>query len=447
MPQKTIEIQFPAAGVVRRFGLRPGADSRAPHPTPWSMNVRLEDGLTNRLRGGSFTGLSDAGPALSQAYVATEDGLLVLATEDGIPLVWQETGVLRYIYLTTEDGDNVVTENGDPIVLGPQSAVVTGDEDRVWVAAGDDAPSDGLADCLYRDRLLRTDDNIILASRQGNYTDWDFSAELEDTGRATAFQLSEGGEIGPDVLAMVPHKDSFLLCFSTGETWVLAGDPATGSLRNVSREVGIVAPRAWCKAHDTVYFLSSRGLYSVQADGSGLQSLSENAIPEHLIGVTDDTCAMRYNHADRGVYIILDETIASNWFYDTERKGFWPYTLLSTDSHVLLGPFRLGERNGYGRMIHLHGNIASSSDDVTWRVVSGETAEEAAANGKAAIDAALAGTSYSSYVAASGIWPAGRGHMAYPRVRAMWCCIWLSSTGDWAYEHASMTATSGRGWR
>src|SRR5210317_1403273 len=53
MPPK--EIQFPAAGVVRRLGLRDTTGNRGPFPTPWSMNVRLEDSLTERLRGGSFT--------------------------------------------------------------------------------------------------------------------------------------------------------------------------------------------------------------------------------------------------------------------------------------------------------------------------------------------------------------------------------------------------------
>jgi len=135
------------------------------------------------------------------------------------------------------------------------------------------------------------------------------------------------------------------------------------------------------------------------------------------------------------------------WMYDTQRKAFWPYTKNSTDSHVLIGPFRLGEHNSYGRMLNLHGNIASSSDTVTWRVVTGDTAEDAAANGRAAIEAALAGTSYATYVKAEGTWSAGRAHMAYPRVRAIWCCLWLSATGDWAYEGATLTATPGRGWR
>jgi hypothetical protein len=43
----------------------------------------------------------------------------------------------------------------------------------------------------------------------------------------------------------------------------------------------------------------------VQADGSGLKPLSEDAIPEDLTGVTNSDCILTYNHADRGVYILL----------------------------------------------------------------------------------------------------------------------------------------------
>jgi len=411
-----MDIQFPAAGVVRRWGLHAATGGRGPYPAPWATNVRLEGGVANRLRGGSFTGQS--------------------ASSVDAP---------RYPYLVTENGDNVVTENGDKIVLGPQYGVVTGDG-RAWVADGDDAPDSGTADCYYRGRLLRVEDNAILVSKQGDTTDWDYGGDSSNTGRATIIQLSEAGEIGDDVVALVPHKDSFLLGFTAAETWVLTGDPTSGTLRNVSREVGVIAARAWCKNHDTIYFLSSQGLYSVGADGSGLKPISEDKIPEELTGVSDDDCVLDYNHADRGVYIHLSEADVS-WFYDTAREQFWPFTTDSTDSHVLIGPFRLGQVNSFGRILNLNGMIASGSDDVNWRLVTGDSPEEAVANGKAAIEAAIAGEDYDSYVASEGTWSAGRSHRSYPRTRAVWCCLWLHSEGDWAYEGASLEAMVSGKWR
>jgi hypothetical protein len=187
-----------------------------------------------------------------------------------------------------------------------------------------------------------------------------------------------------------------------------------------------------------VYFLSSRGLYSVGADGSNLTALSEDRIPEHLIGLSDSACTLTYNHADRGVYIHVTDD--PDWFYDTAREGFWPFDTDSTDSHLLVGPFKLGVPNSYGRVLNLHGNIASGSADVSWRLVIGDTAESVGADGKAAIEASLAAGDYGSYVASEGTWSAGRAHMAYPRNRAIWCCLWLHSEGDWAYEEVIMTA-------
>jgi len=197
--------------------------------------------------------------------------------------------------------------------------------------------------------------------------------------------------------------------------------------------------------HDTVYFLSEHGLYSVGADGSGLKPLSEDTIPEHLIGQDDSACVLDYYHNDRGVYIHHLPT--GPWFYDTARGQFWPFSLSETGSHLLLGPFYLGQENSYGRILNLQGNMAAGSADVTWRIVTGDTAEEAAANGKTAIEAAVAGSSYSSYVKASGTWSAGRSHMSYPRTRAIWCCLWLSSAGEWAYEAVAMTRTLSGTWR
>jgi hypothetical protein len=358
-----MQIVFPAAGVVRRFGLRDSTGGRGPFPTPWSYNVRLEDSLTNRLRGGSFTGQS----------------------------------------------------------AGTKSSPV------------------------YRDRAISFSSNVITAARQGDSTDTTLSRDVSDTRRPIIFQLSLADATGGTVVAVVPHKDKYLLGFTASETWVLAGDPATGQLHRVSDKVGIIGASAWCVNHGTVYFMSSRGLYSVGADGSGLKSLSEDKIPDHLIGLSDSDCVLDYYHADRGVYV--HPTTATSWFYDTARDQFWPFDLDETGSHLLLGPFHLGQENSYGRILNLQGNMAAGSADVTWRIVTGDTAEEAAANGKAAIEAAVAGSSYSSYVKASGTWSAGRAHITYPRTRAIWCCLWLSAASDWAYEAVAMTRILSGNWR
>ena len=299
---------------------------------------------------------------------------------------------------------------------------------------------------VYRDRAITFSGRVITAARVGDSSDTTLSADVSDVGRPIIFQLALADEQGPTVVAVVPHKDKSLLCFSATETWVLSGDPATGGLRRVSDEVGIIGASAWCVNHDTIYFLSSLGLYSMGADGSSLKPISEDKIPTELTGVSDSSCVLTYNHADRGCYIGL--TASPSWFYDTARDQFWPYDRTDAESHVLLGPFQIGQGHKHGRVLNIHGNTAAGSDDVEWHIVTGDTAEAAAANGKLAIEAYIAGTSYSSYVSHSGTWTAGLSHMAYPRTRAIWCVLWLScATGDWAYEAATLNTTVSGRWR
>jgi len=363
MPPKprTLELRFPGMGVVRRFS-HERQYSAVDYPTPYAVNVRLEDALTNRLRGGSFTG----------------------------------------------------------------------------IAAG------ARTDPVYRDRAITFSDNAITAARQGDSTDTELSADVSDVARPILFQLSKAGDTGDDVVAVIPHKDAYLLCFTATETWVLAGDPATGTLRRVSDQVGIIGEDAWCVNHDTAYFLSSHGLYSVGADGSGLKPLSEDKVPEDLTGVTDAACTLTYNHADRGVYV---HKTAMDWFYDTARDQFWPFDTDSTDSHLLIGPLQFGGPDNYGMIQQIHGIMAASSATVAWRIVPGTTAEEACDNGKAAITAALANGDYDQYVSSSGAWDAGRSPVDWPRATSMWACVWLSSEGDWAFESVHLIVSPFGRWR
>ncbi|MBU2177556.1 MAG: hypothetical protein KJ556_20890, partial [Gammaproteobacteria bacterium] len=317
---------------------------------PWAINCRLEDSITSRLRGGSFTG----------------------------------------------------------------------------IAAGTKS------DPVYRDRAVVLDGAIIQVSRVGDHDDFDFSKDVSDTLRATLFSLAEGGETPSSVVTVVPHKDSHLLCFTATKTWILSGDPTGGTLRNVSREVGIIAENAWCVNHDMVYFLSSRGLYSIGADGSGLKPISEDKIPEHLIDISDDDCVLDYNHSDGGVYIHL--TSSPSWFYDTERDQFWPFDTTESASHLLIGPLRIGGPNHHGLLQTITAIMAQGSGTVTWRIVGATTAEEVAANGKLAITASIAGSDFDQYVDAEGSCEAGRSNTQYPRVRSPWIVLWLSSTETWAYE-------------
>jgi len=297
---------------------------------------------------------------------------------------------------------------------------------------------------VYRGRTLTFSGRAVTASRVGDSTDTSLASDMSDMLRATLFQFSEAETQGSSVVALVPNEDRYLLGFTSGETWVQQGDPLSGPRQQVSDEVGIIGADAWCVAEDTVYFLSSHGLYSVGINGGGLKALSEDVLPEDLTSVSDTACTLTYQHSDRGVYI---HKTGTDWFYDTAREQFWPFDNTDTDSHLLIGPIKLGQADRMGLVQTLTGIVAQGSDEVAWRIVPGESAEEAAANGKLAIVAALAGTSYADYVKACGLWEAGRSQTARPRVSAMWVVVWLESAGDWSYEGVTMGIEPTGMWR
>jgi hypothetical protein len=287
-------------------------------------------------------------------------------------------------------------------------------------------------------------------SRQGDYDDWDFGKDVEDAGRAVFFQLSEAGEAGEAITALVPHQDAILLAATESTLWIVRGDPAAGGgLKNLSRNVGIVSSAAWCKVDNTVVFLADDGIYMVDASGGLPVNLSESRMPEELLDA--DSAVLGYQHDDHGVYIFATTGAATeSWFFDLNYKGFWLMDdTTPSESHLLIGPIPMAGVGSFGRVNRLHGSLGLGSGSVTWRIVPGDTAEEAVENAKTAITLYQAGstTAAVAYAASSGTLTAGRSHMSFPRTRAVWIVIWLQAAAQWAYEGIILeTAQSGR-WR
>jgi len=273
------------------------------------------------------------------------------------------------------------------------------------------------------------------------------SVDISDVTRPFLIQLSEAGELGGNITALIPHKDAYLLAATSSSLWVVRGDPtADGGLQNISRDVGMVGARAWCRDHlDRYYFLSSQGLYTVSSSGDGLAALSEDVIPEQLTGVTDVNTVLEYDHATRGVYIHIP-TAAVSWLFETDRQAFWPFKVGYAGSHAAIGPVRLNDGETYGRLLRMHGITAASSADVTWRVLVGDTAEQVSADAKAAIESLVAAGAPSN-IQSSGVWTAGVNHRCYPRARGLFMILLLSASGAWGWEGAvCFTEPSGK-WR
>lgn len=527
MPTK--ELHFPTAGVNRRMSLRNGAGRREVYFAPWSVNVRTEDPLDRRLRGGSRPGLTlyvenDMGTTIDDiasvntsstsgveeilfvlvdttittieggvgGTVATPVANLTTATPEPLVDVSQNNlvastalppapGAASGFLLTGQQMVFAVTSNGIT-QMDPKTGSVT-----TLVATAGTIPTGCSFGAIYRDRLCMSgEDNAIYVSRQGDYTDWDFGAHFEDDQRALAYQLSLSADVGPLPTAMIPCKDDYMVCATARSLWVVQGDPTTGNLQRISETVGIIGSKAWVKVDSQIIFLSEDGLYTVGVDGSNLTPMTPDAVPMELrdIDLTTTTVSLGYDHDRREFHIYLrtDDGSDIHWVYETTSQALWPmsisdnhtpravcqcggklllagndgyirYVAGDTDegaaipSHVVLGPVRLSDPNYYGRIRSMHANIAAGSGTVNWRVVTGNTAEEAADNAKLAIEAFQISGDYSSYVSHTGAWTAGRANMAYPRPRAVWMCLWLESSAKWGYEGVIIeTEPSGR-WR
>lgn len=520
MPSQPLEIPFPSGGVQRRTSSR-STDKTSPPTTAWAVNVRAEGSLDRRLRGGSRVGTTKFVDSVLGANIAdivsiktsstsgaTE--LLVVLADSTIYVV--EDGVVStpVAYLTNDSGDRLLSDAGNRLVASsraaPSSGFLVAGQQHVFainstsivkinpktgethdiVASAGTVPTGMTFGAIFGDRLFLSGfDNAIYASKKGDYTDWNFGAHFENLKRAVPFQLSLGNEVGAPPTAMIPFKDKVMLCATARSLWVVRNDPTVGELDRVSEYTGIVSSSAWCIADGAVVFLAEDGLYQCNADGSGLEPLSPQAVPEELRDIDTDTTTvtMGYDHERLSFHIFLrtDAGSDTHWIYE-RQSGFWPVRMpddqsplavcrhggdlllagndgyvrkiagsdddgTDISSHLLLGPVRLGSLDLVGIVNTLHIILANGSGAVNWRLVLGDTADTATDNGKAAIEAFQAGTSYSSYVRSEGSLSAGRSTTKRPRARGMWACLWLQSTAQWAFEGVTMQISPAGKWR
>lgn len=521
-------LHFPLAGV-SLAGNYP--QQAPPYTSPWAVNVRGEDVVERRDRGGSRPGLAKV--------CATKIGDSIQSI---IPVTWTDSAGVRHhdivavadgtvsvvsgsvveknspIYLKTDAGDYVVDEAGNRIVFDSIVSTVSGTvgsamfdaverngdvyvADSVLrrydpagkafsdvVATSGTVPTGQSLICLYRDRLILSgSDHVWYACRQGDVLDWDFGDDMDDSGRAIVGELSQAGRIGEPVTALVPNDgDRSMLLATAHGLFIMLGDPATGDLKCLSDEIGVVAPGAWANSPDGyTLFLSHDGVYFIPSGAVTKPTRFSAAIlPDTLRNVNTAThkVSMAYDAEWRGFHLYLTPVngtaVGTHWFIDYAAKAFWPVLLplgmqpkavarlqastacaevvlgcadgylrkfsaaAATDdgteiqSKVLLGPLAISPDGFEDAMLNeVHGMIGNSSATLGFKVFSGNYAEEA-------VDAAMAyinGTS--SAFDAGGLWAAGRNRVVRARVRNPWQVICIEGTGAWTYESVVVTGS------
>ncbi len=405
--------------------------------------------LENRERGGSRPGLS----AVGSVTTVTEE---TWQWPNGEPIEWP-------------DGTEVTYSLSESNITAPDGTTIINPASLIEVSATEGtAPEDYTLSCIYRDRVIVVKDNLWYASRMGDYTDWDFGADMNDVGRAVAGAVGLAGVEGNAITAIIPHRDSALFIATANALYVLIGDPGDGRIETLDEDIGIIAPYGWSFHGGTLVFLSNDGVY-VGTAGGAPKRFSEERIPEELKNIDADsnTVTMAYDPGERGFHLFItpEEGSGQHYWLDLPNKAIWPVAFadaghqpvltcrLKSDSLeevvfqgrdgtwrqfdndaftddgtaigslVLIGPVRLISDDTRDAILNeIHGIMADDSNEVTWSVAMGNSAEEA-------VDNAVAGT-----FVASGAWSALRNNVSRPRVRGAWAVISVSSAAQWSYE-------------
>ncbi len=237
-------------------------------------------------------------------------------------------------------GDVVIHLGNWFVAIAPvTSTTAPGSDTAHWDIAN--PPTDCFLCANWRGRLVLAGDKNnpqnFYMSRVGSPLDWNYAAT--DPAAAVAGNLSESGQIGEPIVALIPYTDDYMLIGCTNSLWMLQGDPANGgSIVRVSDQMGLVSPNAWCiDPAGTLYFIARGGLYSVRPIWEFYQP------PQLLSGETYDQyfqslingsyyISMQWDVDAKYLHIFATPTeqVDGDWvsgthlIFDQRNGGLWP---------------------------------------------------------------------------------------------------------------------------
>jgi len=351
----------------------------------------------------------------------------------------------------------------------------------LWVAEDGSVPAGATLIESYRGRIIMGVGRLWFMSKQFNPLNWDYGASDTDYTRAIAGQNAEAGQIGQQLVSIMPHHDDFLIFGCERSLWILRGDPAWpgSTLGPISKTVGCVGGDAWTETDDgSIVLLAHSGLFAIPSGGNGFPQPLSARLPRELKNLTKDIyqVSLEFEPYDNGVHVFVYQTGIQHtqWWLDWVTKGLYPsrhslaHTPFSTflssgqvqdttdvligctdgyirrfadrfntddgteiESYVLIGPFKLG--NGYvkeGSLEEMTATLNHFSGAVDWSIQVGQTSQ----------GALLAET------LDSGTWDHAGGLQLTerPRVRGESCILRIDNAGleAWAMEDvATITET------
>jgi hypothetical protein len=347
--------------------------------------------------------------------------------------------------------------------------------------------------CLWRDRLVlaggKYDPHLWFMSRQGDPLDFDYGADPEDPGRAISGQVSQAGELGEPITALIPHNSLCLVIGCATSLWIMRGDPAFGGqIDRLNAKIGIISANAWCYSpEEYLFFLSHDGLYMMSPGcGGNPVSVSRERLPKELIGIdtTSYTVSMAYDVRYRGIHIFVSKNSAgttSHYFVDNKLTkygdaptgvAFFPTALASTNYEPFVMHSRrnyvsdysdviLGCRDGYLRRFQhnlyqddstefdsyvTYGPMRAASSDYTDGRLDDVTVSLSGASGDVTLDARVGETFEDAYDAtaceSATFYSVGLQYPMTVRRRCRAYCLKFSGAGtneQWAIESVNVT--------
>lgn len=342
--------------------------------------------------------------------------------------------------------------------------------------------------CTWRSRIVlsgvKGDEHNWFMSRVGDPLDWEYAPVDGIATQAVAGNNADAGK-SPDIInALIPYSDDVLIFGCDSSIHMMNGDPAAGGeIDRITDVTGMAWGEAWCKDPEgTIYFFGSRGGVYRMTPGSRPESISLDSIEEDLATLDLDNILVKMSWSDRekGFYLhltALDGSASTHYFWDMRLQAWWPVVYAdattnptavwifdgdAADDRVQL----LGCRDGYIRKIDLAADdddgtaidsyvwigpitnrdrpllrldemnavIATGSNDVTFAVHAGESAE----------DAKAASATF------SGDWVAGRNRSERRRAQGHAMYVKLSNNTldeTWSFEMLNMVCKSYSGRR
>jgi hypothetical protein len=370
---------FPTAGVYKRLGLQ----RQSPFTTPSANNVRPDDVLLGRERGGTRCGIEKAystqlgsgNPVnlISEVRYASGGSLVSLLVAASNGSLYPESGGTFGGSLGSGLGTGYQLSAVDMLsklyIAGQATCKVYDPVGATYGnlgnGGGGTAPTNCRLVAKFQDRLVLAGDtgnpHIWYMSAGGDPTNWDYSV-TDDYGAAVSADNSGQVHMPSPITALITHSNACLIFGCIDSISICRGNPRSGGAQMaiLSHNVGILGPGAWCYTPDGfMFFMSSDGLY-VMPDGCGSAPtrVSRERIPEDLLGISMSTheVSMAYDIRFAGIHLMVSHRSSGSsthyWIDTTTISGgsnggsavasFWPMTYPTT-----YRPMSLYARNTY----------------------------------------------------------------------------------------------------